>query len=514
MNRRTSHFFVALLFAVLVVPGLRADDFEVPGDFDTIQEAIEGVEDGDVILVADGRYRENIDFGGKSITLIGAAVWQGEGVTIIDGGEEGPCVRFISGETDAYLLGFTLENGAATGDGYGGGILIERSSPTIGRCIIRNSRATQGGGGISISFEEANPYIGHCSIYRNVATEGGGGGISIYQASARIVNCTIVGNEGQQGGGGLFAPFTEGVRIVNNIVAFNQGGGIAGWNTNNATVAYNDVFNNNGPDYGNIQPGEGSISSNPLFVGLDTADFHLTANSPCLDSGDPESPLDNDSSRADIGAYYFHQRDLISVREIEFGTRRFGQADCVYFQPRNLGGTPLEIYSIVMAGAEDFSSTLPLGEFEEPLVLDAGLGIHSYVHFDPLIESEGAVEATLTIVSNDIDEPERVIRITGSVEGDGVVERQPAPQSNGLLLACPNPFNDAVLLSFEIDRQSKVRLAVVDLSGREIAVLANGTYTPGLHSYHWTPSSASPGLYFARLRVGETESWARLVLLR
>lgn len=52
--------------------------------------------------------------------------------------------------------------------------------------------------------------------------------------------------------------------------------------------------------------GIGNIEGNPLFVQPSTANFQLQSNSPCIDSGDPNSPKDLDSSRSDMGAYYKH----------------------------------------------------------------------------------------------------------------------------------------------------------------------------------------------------------------
>jgi hypothetical protein len=41
--------------------------------------------------------------------------------------------------------------------------------------------------------------------------------------------------------------------------------------------------------------------------------YYLTANSPCIDAGDPLSPLDPDSTVADIGAYYFDHLQMVPV---------------------------------------------------------------------------------------------------------------------------------------------------------------------------------------------------------
>ncbi|MCF7811460.1 choice-of-anchor D domain-containing protein, partial [bacterium] len=77
------------------------------------------------------------------------------------------------------------------------------------------------------------------------------------------------------------------------------------------TISYSDVDAGQGGivgDNGEVTWGEGNIDTDPLFVDADNGDFHLTENSPCIDTGDPESDDDPDGTRADMGAYYFDHR--------------------------------------------------------------------------------------------------------------------------------------------------------------------------------------------------------------
>ena len=55
--------------------------YNVPADYNSIQEAVNNSQDGDVILIADGEYFEAVYLSGKSIDIIGEST---EG-TIING---------------------------------------------------------------------------------------------------------------------------------------------------------------------------------------------------------------------------------------------------------------------------------------------------------------------------------------------------------------------------------------------------------------------------------------------
>jgi hypothetical protein len=96
----------------------------------------------------------------------------------------------------------------------------------------------------------------------------------------------------------------------------------------------------------------------------------------------------------------------------------------------------------------------------------------------------------------------------------GVIEAPPPPsfmsgnmpKGYQLYQNYPNPFNPTTTVAFSSDHSAEVRLSVYDVLGREIAVLANGTFSPGLHQFVWDGKSdqGAPmpsGVYYARVMM-------------
>lgn len=87
------------------------------------------------------------------------------------------------------------------------------------------------------------------------------------------------------------------------------------------------------------------------------------------------------------------------------------------------------------------------------------------------------------------------------------------------LSAYPNPFNPRVTLEFESPRSGPARLEILDLAGRSVAVLDDGTWPAGRRSVVWEGRDArgqavSSGIYFARLRAADRTLTRKLVLVR
>ena len=178
--------------------------FSVPDDFPTIGSAITAAPNGSIVRVAPGSYAERINFGGKAITVESSG---GAATTALDGGGlPGSIVTFISFEGPSSVLrGFTIRNGQGGSPlpqspqeyTVGGGIHINRASPTIEDCIIENCSAPFGGG---VVVYRSSSILRNCTFEGNVAS-GAGGALFLFRGYGALVEgCTFTGNEAGIGG--------------------------------------------------------------------------------------------------------------------------------------------------------------------------------------------------------------------------------------------------------------------------------------------------------------------------
>ena len=285
-------------------PAPRHAVLDVPAKYPSIQTAIDSAVRGDTVLVAPGRYYENIRFKGKGIVVASRFARTRDAAdierTIIDGSrpahpDTGTVVRFVNQEdSTAVLEGFTITGGTGTiwldakDVAYfreGGGILCELGSPTIRHNHIVNNVAistaknvkgdsliSAGGGAIRCGYSE--PSITNNVIRGNRGRYGGG--IVLFHSAGIVKNNLIVDNGGGEdfGGGGLWivgslsyrlSTLVEHNTIVNNRVTGGdsanartmkgRGGGLI-------TVGTKVVLRNN-IVWGNAQSGGGQVGYAP-----------------------------------------------------------------------------------------------------------------------------------------------------------------------------------------------------------------------------------------------------------
>jgi len=202
----------------------------------------------------------------------------------------------------------------------GGGMESDFGS-TIRNCIIANNEALLGGGTFGPD------QINNCLIVGNHAENGAG-----VQNCKALVNCTVSNNHAELYGGGLHCS-TEAL-VLNSIIWGNtaaQGSQLALYGASVAVqgsrrhppIGY-DYYGDLSIRYSNVEDGashiykqndkclvawgDGNCDISPLFVDQDNNNYHLKSQaghwdsldktwimddltSPCIDAGDPNSPI-------------------------------------------------------------------------------------------------------------------------------------------------------------------------------------------------------------------------------
>ena len=156
--------------------------------------------------------------------------------------------------------------------------------------------------------------------------------------------------------------------------------------------------------------------------------------------------------------------------------------------------------------------------YSKPISLPSGLKWS----VDPTI---GSIDSTgLFIAKNVVDSGwVRIQYTTFSDSARVIVVKAPAPVIDGpagvayafgLKQNFPNPFNPVTNFQFSIGNFQFVRLRVLDLLGREVAILVNGVRSPGNYRVSWDASGLTSGVYFYRLEGGSFVATKKLVLLK
>jgi hypothetical protein len=78
----------------------------------------------------------------------------------------------------------------------------------------------------------------------------------------------------------------------------------------------------------------------------------------------------------------------------------------------------------------------------------------------------------------------------------------------------PNPFNPSTEISFTLAKSAKVKLAVYNLLGKEVAVLVNGMRNAGSQTVTFDAKSLSSGVYFYKLETGSSVLAKKMMLLK
>ncbi|MHC4647466.1 MAG: right-handed parallel beta-helix repeat-containing protein, partial [Planctomycetota bacterium] len=265
----------------------------VPGDFGTIQEAINDCNDGDTVIVAEGTYtgagNKNLDFLGKAIALLSTRPDDPAVVsnTVIDCQNSGRAFNFHSGEdANSIVSGFTITGGSTYQNGAG--IYCTGASPSILNCAVTNNYAENCGGGIYCA-SNSNPVIINCTVSGNTAKgpngfdfgvpggPGYGGGIyGSLDSHLTIEDCTITGNTAS--GGVAFGGVVPPAPADGNA----YGGGIYG----SATIN-NCIISENTAAGGYSEGGTSRAFGGGIYGIVEIMNSKITGNTSVAEGGEP-----------------------------------------------------------------------------------------------------------------------------------------------------------------------------------------------------------------------------------
>jgi|GEM_PF-1335742 len=199
---------------------------------------------------------------------------------------------------DGYgvVSGFTIQNGA----GRQGGGIFAHGSPQISDNIIRSNLVSNVTGfianGAGIFSQGGSPLIVNNLLLANstlstFGQNGRGGAVyldSPIGALPLLYNNTFLNNFATNGGAAVYLNTNTSARLVNNLIAFNQTGVAAASSAQSAliTLQNNCVFGNAANELVNVVLGTNNLTEDPRLVDWTRGNFHLRADSPCLDTAD------------------------------------------------------------------------------------------------------------------------------------------------------------------------------------------------------------------------------------
>ena len=340
---------------------------QVPGDYGSIQAAVNAVQAGDSVQLAAGVYNEDVTLK-SGITLAGA----GAG-TLLYG------TLILSDLSDVTISDLTLRGDVSTS---AVGIQASNSSFTVERATVRdfarcvamtassNTAATFDRVQLQKSTDEgllvdgaASVTLTNCVLSTNqrhgVRLKAGS------SATVKVVNSLLWGN-GWPSQGAALMDEAGGVELVNSIVTANR----RGLDCNKACANAHNIIWGNFTDYNGVaSAGVGNLAVDPKLTNLNEGDFTLASGSPAIDSGLAAEAPDHDffgaprpsGAGVDIGPHELPQQVAASVVITEVMANPLNEATGEYVELQNIGDAAVSVAGWVL---DDGDSTDALVGFD------------------------------------------------------------------------------------------------------------------------------------------------------
>ncbi|MBC01875.1 MAG: hypothetical protein CMJ34_01040 [Phycisphaerae bacterium] len=234
------HRFAGLLAALLMLlpasPAMAETFVLEAGPADRIQALIDDeVVDGDLILLEAGDFpvTATIDLRGRAITIRGTSGRGGDPVSRLIGvGTTGIFVCRTDEGPGTILENLVVRDGDID---LGGGLLIDRASPTVRGVRFIDNRASVFGGGVAVFGGVSSPVFEDCVFEGNEADLVGGGCLNGTDSTVLYRGCSWSGNTAGLYGRAIYDQIDSRPRLENCQVdgccevvppeSFEDGGG-------------------------------------------------------------------------------------------------------------------------------------------------------------------------------------------------------------------------------------------------------------------------------------------------
>jgi hypothetical protein len=268
-----------------------------------------------------------------------------------------------------------------------------------------------------------------------------------------------------------------------------------------------------------------------LFVDPGHGFFQLNWSSPCIDAGLPDS-LDPDGTVSDIGAFYFHQGEIIiDMRPVgaPISVPAGGHFNYHGFLGNNANQQRTTDFWIMLY-SPGIGTYGPLLQYDDINLLPnqqvvvrgirqnvpgfAPAGFYTYLAYcgDYPDDVTDSAFFGFDITLHPADGSDGWDLTGWFVDAGDKTDAIPA--TIALFSNYPNPFNSSTEIIFSVPSPMPVKLDIFNLMGQKVATLVDGHSDAGRHSVNWNASSLSSGIYFYKLTAGDKIITKRMTLLK
>jgi hypothetical protein len=475
---------------------IKANIIKVPSDFNTIAQAVINAQAGDTIILSPGTYNEkNIDI---NIPLTISSEW------LITGDQAFIDVTYIT-PTDAILFSIKSDNVEISGLTIfdGDHTLDINSRVTVKYNRFYNnldpvSMETGGGGYVGYNLMENNKDDG---IDLDISISSNYTGSDILIEHNTITNSHDDGIEIR-----LFAIPNQNIHyeIRNNLITGSNNAGIQLISYDIYTGKVFDIHHNiirnckialgcMGGSNTSENLGGASLMDEKVFLYNNT----FIENQMGATGGNSMIAINNIISGNTIG-----------------GFKRFGPysviANNLFYN--NMGSDFIEINYLVelsdnIHGEDPLLDEITFIPANGSPAIDAGL--------NKFILDE------ITVIEIAPEEYSGIAPDIGAMETNFETAVAPVTDisDDWLIRNTPNPFLQSTKISFNLAQKSFIKLDVYDMMGRNISILAEGLLNKGMYTFEWLATDENgnklpPGIYFARIHMGNSISNTRMLLLQ